>query len=215
VRIFIAIALVTVTVPAYVHADAGPGGPVQQADIFGSIGWLGHRTRNTEATYAGGWNNRGLFGVGTGWYWTDHLRIELEVSRTNEGESWATFGDPRGLPIPPRFIYERRLYRDTTLSLGQVWQFGENATAHPFVTGGVDLAWERLRRERTTTDSEFGNELMLERTSVTRLRPRMFVGAGLKLYAGSRGFVRTDVRVAAGGGGFATFTWRLGAGVDF
>jgi hypothetical protein len=144
VRILIAIALVTVTAPPYVYAESEPRGPMQQVDIFGSIGWLGHRTRDTEATYAGGWNNRGLFGIGMGWYWTDHLKTDLEVSRTNEGESWATFGDPRGLPIPQQFIYERRRHRDTTLSLGQVWQFGENAMAHPFVIGGVDVAWERL-----------------------------------------------------------------------
>ena len=190
---------------------------LRQADVAGVVGWFGNRRVDDDVLDYSEWNNRWTGALVAGWLWTPHLKTELELGVTSEADSWVTLVGPAGARGVPAFTYEERYYRDTSLAIGQTWQFYENAWAHPFVTGGLTLNWERTRRERPEQWTGPGQPpVPRERYGAsTRLSPGAFFGAGLKTYVNERTFLRTDGRVEVGEDGVARVALRLGLGVDF
>ena len=59
--------------------------PVYRTDASGSVGWL-NGDKSNLGEYAG-WYNRSFYGGGTfGWYWTHHLKTELEAGAGSQAE---------------------------------------------------------------------------------------------------------------------------------
>src|SRR6185503_7096588 len=90
---------------------------------------------------------------------------------------------------------ELHRFHDTKLSIGQVYQFGRNATFHPFVTGGVE--WDRqleiIEHYAYTGSSPASRSESTER----RLKTSPFAGVGFKAYFASRAFFRAEARLLA------------------
>jgi len=193
--------------PAAVRGQS-PVEPVSRGDVAVSAGWLA-ADRSTEGSCCSSWS-AGLFkGVSAGYYWTDHLKTEATVADPGTTEGYENFSErlPNGTV---RYTSERHRYDGTTFSIAQIYQFGRNATFHPFAVAGVDVERERDAIERYVSTSSIPSES--ERTE-TSIRTRAFAGAGFKAYFSERAFFRGEARFA-GGGRSAQMTWTAGVGVD-
>jgi hypothetical protein len=209
--ILLAHAALAAAQPAPESAQRPPGAP--RADVAAAAGWFGDRREVTRG-FGDAWNGRRHLSAVAGVYWSPHLKTEVELARTGLGEQWVT--DVVSQPVPIYLSEERRI-RSTRVAVGQFWQFGRNAWVHPLIGGGLELDRETVTRDlqpwfgRPGEPSRPGELLPAE----TALRVKGFVSGGAKFYVAETGFIRTDLRVAAGGGGSRQVLWRVGAGLDF
>jgi hypothetical protein len=212
-RLLAVIAFLLSLVPAASAQDTSPYQALPRLDVTGVTGWLSHHVPD-EGLDSDSWNNRWYGGAQFGHYWTEHLKTEMEIGLTNEGESWAVYPayvSPR--PGEVRFINEARRSQDVTVSLGQRWQFFSNQWVHPFVGGGIDANHARIRREFHSFAPGVGPP------QITRLadggwHAAIHGVAGVKVYFTARSFVRFDGRVASGQDG-QHVVFRVGLGRDF
>jgi len=158
-------------------------------------------------------------GVGAGWYWTDHLKSQIDFGAGTEGQKYryeqVTIGGNQG------YQSSRVTVSRQSLAIGQQYQFFRNAWFHPHVGGGVDLA-----RERTTTEFEattvYDPVTRVSRQTTphhtegpdSRFVARPFVEAGFKAYMTRRAFFTADTRVKFRGD-IDEVLFRFGFGVDF
>jgi hypothetical protein len=202
--------------PVAAQTGSGPAGPA--VDVSGTLGWLNVNKR--ELTIADDWYNRSLHAaVSAGYYWTAHLKTEIEASlstsATLNGSEQIVIGGVR------RFVFSTYRFDTRRITIGQQYQFGRNAWFHPYVGAGLDLNWERVRREdepifeidpatrqpRPATDGR-------PPAAGTDLHSRPFAAAGFKTYMTPRAFFRTELRVVAGER-IEEALLRFGFGVDF
>lgn len=199
-------------------AQPAASGPVARVDIHGSLGWA--NTQRTDITDYDDWDHGiATGGVGAGWYWTNHVKTEIELSAVSR----AQFYRFERLDAGGQSIYRSSNVgvRAQGLSVAQLYQGLRNTWVHPFVGAGLDL-----RRETTVEDFDpvqfydynLRQPVFLEPArSVgprTTLVARPFVVAGLKAYITERAFFRSDLR--AGFGGHAReVVARAGFGIDF
>src|SRR5207247_9766623 len=90
------------------------------------------------------WTHSLFKGVSGGFYWTDHLKTEIEVAWPGEREATAyvrTF-------TADAYTSDRHYFRGVNTSIGQLYQFGRNSFFHPFVGAGVDIDRTRHTIER-------------------------------------------------------------------
>jgi hypothetical protein len=200
-------------VPEYASAQ-----PLQQADLSGLVGWLNAST--SELSSYDNWYNRSAYGSAIfGWYWTDHIKTELEVAISSPAEVYAA----RAVDIDGerRLANSEHRFSTRRVTAGQQYQFFRNAWAHPHVGAGVDLTWER-HEERVDPVfvydpvSRTSRALQDARTlgPNTDLQVRPFGEVGAKLYITPRAFFRTDLRMTFRTG-IDEVVMRLGFGVDF
>ncbi len=194
--------------------------PISRTDFTGLVGWFNANKSGIASDVDNGWYNRSAYGaVMLGWYWTDHLKSEVEFGVSSPAELYAL----RTISAPGQTTYTRSEHRFSTrrVTAGQQYQFFRNAWAHPHVGAGVDLTWERHEEE---VDPIYFYDSVARTTRVIAdaetigpsidFRVRPFAEVGTKLYFGQRGFFRTDLRL--------TFRDRVeeviirfGFGVDF
>jgi hypothetical protein len=183
-----------------------------------TIGWLGGNKGELAEEY-NDWYDTFATSVDLGRYWTPHLKTEIGGTFTTQGSIYV----PERITIPgqagPVFVSREHRYRVASLNLTAAYQFLENAWVHPFVAGGLQVAWERRRIQ--TPFPPFGRDgspvpvpPALERPG-TNFEPRPFVSGGAKFYVSERAFLRTDLSAAYDDRGAARVWWRAGAGVDF
>ena len=206
---------------AQAQTSASPAsGPVVAArpDLSASIGWL--NVDKSGLDEYNDWYNRGVQGaVAFGWYWTPHLKTEIEPSASTRVE----FDGSRDALINGRSAHVVSEFGFSTrrLTLSQQYQFGENAWFHPHLAAGVDFNWEKS--SRTDQVVYFYDPLPRQppvilqngaRTTETELHIRPLVAAGFKAYVTPRTFVRSDVRLLIGDR-IEEVLVRFGFGVDF
>jgi hypothetical protein len=196
-------------------AAAQQADPLVRGDLSGTIGWLAVSPAapllNPE------WANS-LYGTGAaGWYWTDHLKTEIEFVTATEGRMYGH--EQRYVNGISAFRSIESSLSRRTLALGQHYQFFRNAWLHPYVGAGLAVTWERRTDDYDPLliwDDPRGQPRLLEpprregprtRTAVTA-----FVQSGFKAYMTPRTFFRADLRV-----GFDDRfdTTQLGAGFGF
>jgi hypothetical protein len=170
------------------------------------------------------WYAAANVGVSAGRYLTEHLKLEGEVTFSNEGERYVT----RVVQVPgvgPYPVGSEQMMRTTSASGVVAWQFLENRWAHPFVFAGaaLDVEDERIRTWRQSIyrgDPRIpGSEVVIATEQFSDLgstaRTRALFGAGAKLYVGSRAYFRTDTRVGVGSRDSVHVSIRVGFGTDF
>ena len=186
-------------------------------DLTAHVTWLGERLNQP-----GDWDR--WYGVASGgadigYYWTPHLKVELDVGTSTKGETYSY--EPTTLPGAPflSFIERDHEFRVTTASLGVNAQFFENAWFHPFIGAGLELRREREHIETTAplVFTRDGRPVGIGAEEETRVRygGRPFIATGFKGYVSERVFIRTDVRTSWSSDGLAALAWRTGVGVDF
>ncbi len=183
-----------------------------------SVGWAGSEYALSDYDR---WRGSLFLSVTGGHYWTDHLKTEIEAgwsSRVND-ETYELV-TVRNVPSYGRATYR---IRDDRLTVGQSYQFGRNAWAHPYVGAGADLIRRRTMLDRpaqTTYPNSPSTrpapwiDIPAFRASETQVLVRPFIKTGVKMYASERMFFLTELKL-----GFAPdldhALWKLGLGFDF
>jgi hypothetical protein len=112
-------------------------------DAAASIGLLSANPAPADDPYGGDWYFEGRYAASIGRYWTEHLKTELELMTSTEGERHVQhYSTVPG--VPPFYTYtahERHTLRQ--VSGRMVWQFFDNAWVHPYVFGGVSVDADR------------------------------------------------------------------------
>ena len=189
-------------------------------DLATHVGWLGGNKSEIGPDW-NGWYDAASVDVSAGYYWTRHLKFEVDLSTTSSGglhvqELVTLPGDPF-----PYYQSREHTFRSTALAGGLTYQFLENAWFHPFIGGGLTVVHETHR-------SGPGQPAIYYRDALTRvllpaLRPiddeltalRPFVATGFKVYVAERVFFRTDLRVTGSSQQAESVVWRGGVGFDF
>jgi hypothetical protein len=186
--------------------------PIARVDVSGVVGWF--NAHAPDPSFYDDWYNRSAYGgAELGWYWTDHLKTEVDLGATSPAELYGV----QPILLGGRQIYVSAHHRFSTrrIAAGQQYQFGRNAWAHPHVAVGIDVTAES-RQQRL--DSIVGPD-QTPRTPVettnrsTHVEVRPFAEVGTKFYFSRRGFVRTDFRLTFHNGVDEVLV-RFGVGVD-
>jgi hypothetical protein len=210
----------TILLIGLLSAAAVPAGaqPLARGDVTGTLGWF--NANKSEFDSYNDWYNRSAHvGALVGWYWSDHLKTELELGATSRTNLYTS--RPLVIDGQPNYISSEHRFSTRRLGIGQQYQFFRNAWAHPHVAAGVDLTWETAdRRDQPVVQydpvSRQTRVLQPAQTIApsTELHVRPFAEVGTKLYMSRRAFFRTDLRL--------TFRsrvdevlMRFGFGVDF
>ena len=199
-----------------------PAAPVQRGDFHAVIGWQNlrqERGRDTLDSY-NNWANGILYGgAGVGWYWTEHVKTQVDLGAGTTGRHYhfstvIINGQQTGESA-------RVSVRQQSLAIAQQYQFFRNQWFHPHVAAGVEIARER-RTEEFQPVFVFDPVTHISGT----LRPARFVGpthrmiarpfgeVGFKAYMTRRSFFTTDMRLMARSG-IDEVLLRIGFGVDF
>lgn len=165
------------------------------------------------------WHGSLFGGASVGWYWTDHLKTEVDVGAHTPITAYRY----RKITIEgrPNFVASELTFATRSIGLSQQYQFQRNAWFHPHVAGGVDLRWARsteLFQPVRTFDSPTREQVLIPgRTegprTTTTLRP--FVATGFKAYMTQKSFFRSDFRIGVGSRGTDQAVLRFGFGLDF
>jgi hypothetical protein len=199
-------------------------GVLPRADAGAYVGMFG--ANKSELDGFDDWYKRTWYGgLSAGYYWTEHLKTEVDLSATSRGEIYEI---PR--PVGPgTSVFAGPVEHDFTtrrVAVGQHYQFFHNAWFHPTVGGGVAFTWETTERTRPAVyahdrpgpDGRVPQPRLVE--PARREGPETdhgamaFAATGFKAYVSRRGFFRSDLHVA-----FADriedVAVRFGFGVDF
>jgi hypothetical protein len=179
-----------------------------RADTTMSIGWF---TANhvEPGDCCANWSSSLFKGIAGGYYWTDHLKNEIEIAWPGPTNAFS-YPDSRVFTGGETFTYEEHTYRGIKLSGSQLYQFGRNAMFHPFAGIGLDVDRERDEVTRTTQTGRLSSQVQLVEHE---LRARPFVTTGFKAYFSERAFFRSEIKVAFSDR-VEQVVWKSGLGVD-
>jgi hypothetical protein len=173
-------------------------------------------------SYGDDWYFSGRYAVAVGRYWTAHLKTEVEYAISGEGSNYLErFSQVPGNPGPLPYSVES-IHRVEQGSARMVWQFGDNAWVHPYVSGGlvVDRDRQRLRvppiYQYPTGRTSGPMILTREETTAptTTYRAGVTAGAGAKIYMNENAFFNTGV-IATYAKPASTISLLAGFGIDF
>jgi len=192
--------------------SAASGQPVPalpRVDVAAATGWFA-ADRSIRDGCCSSWSSSLFKSVSGGYYWTEHLKTEVEFGAPGPTEGY-TVSSERLTSNQFRYISEEHRISATRVTLSQAYQFGHNSSFHPFVRGGVDIDRERDDIERHTT---FGSTFQEQHGVANATRVRPFAGVGFKAYFHERTFFRGEARFAPRGGHGDQMAWTAGVGVD-
>jgi opacity protein-like surface antigen len=211
--------LVALLVPVGAAAQPPAKRPaLPRLDVAGYVTWMGGQGHDLPDSVYRDWDAAAGGALSAGFYWTEHLKVELDAERTGEREVYGSFAfeSPRNTS---RYRYDSYYIGSHSLTLSTNYQYLHNTWVHPYVGIGLEMEWERTRKESEirsyTTTPPYGSsveELPDEITRSWHARPALSTGA--KFYVSPRVFLRTDVRVSFGSRADAV-RWRVGGGIDF
>jgi opacity protein-like surface antigen len=171
--------------------------PLARADVHFVAGWQNvHQPVPRDQDYGNDWMNRMLFGgAGAGWYWTDHLKTEVDVGAGTEGQQ--TQFETSFVNGRTTTSWSRVSLRRESMAVAQHYQFFRNQMFHPYVGAGVDIA-------RQTTTERYESVFDVANSSFTqprteppqhRITVRPLAELGFKAYANRRTFFTAGVRL--------------------
>ena len=192
-------------------AQAQPASPpLTGFDFTASIGLFSADRSETPGDSS--WSGSFFKGVSAGYYWTDHLKTEVEFGFPNPTEGYS-YSNQRLANGSFASIVDERTYSGPKVALAQVYQFGRNAPFHPYAFAGVDVDLEHVDLERHTFVSGPRPFETQETSSSNKIRARGFTGAGFKAYVSERAFFKGEMKLDIGQS-LNQVTWKAGVGVD-
>jgi hypothetical protein len=195
---------------------AGPGSPVARADATGLVGWL---SSNKPLDHYDDWDHSLYGGATFGWYWTDHLKTEIEAGVSSRSEKHTYSNEPLGAV---RIAKESTFHFSTRrLAIGQQYQFYRNVMFHPYLAGGLELTWDKTERSdgaESIYDPAVGRVQpglpAIVHPPRTELIARGYAATGFKAYMSPKAFFRSDLKLAIRSG-VQEVLFRVGFGADF
>ena len=193
--------------------------PLERGDVHIAIGWQNLHKEQPQQRY-NNWLN-GIFygGTGAGWYWSDHLKTQVDFGAGTRGRQYRY--EQFVVNGQTTVAQSRVSVNQQSVAVAQHYQFFENQWFHPHVGAGVDLARETTREEYDQVvvfdPVTRGSRLVSpQRTEGPEHRfvARPFGEVGLKAYMTRRAFFTADSRLMFRHG-VDEVLFRLGFGVDF
>jgi opacity protein-like surface antigen len=185
-------------------------------DFATHVGWVGGNKSEIAPDW-NDWYDTASIDVSGGYYWTRHLKVELDVSTTAAAGIFVE----EQIRLPgnsfPYYRQREHRFRTTSATAGMAYQFFDNSWFHPFVGGGAAVVHETERTGLAQplffpTQVVLPNPDPFERES-TDARP--FAMVGFKAYVSARAFIRTDLRITASTRQAESAALRAGIGFDF
>jgi hypothetical protein len=194
--------------------------PVSRVDVTGIVAWLNADKSGLSPDRYDDWYNRAAFaGAGAGWYWTDHLKTEVDGGISSRVTRRVV--DYSSTPERLRISEDEYQFVTRRIGVAQQYQFGRNVWFHPWLSAGVDFTWEQIDETEGPTQVidnvgrqtriEPGEGVLPRRTEFTA---RPFAALGFKTYMAPRTFFRTDMKFVFRSG-VDEVLLRFGIGVDF
>jgi hypothetical protein len=211
-------ALLLLTVLA--QAPVAPATPPQlsRADVHFVIGWQNLRNERAHDEYDDWLNNIFYGGAGAGWYWSDHLKTQVDIGAGTHGRRYRY--QARLVNGTQTFETSRADISQRSVAIGQQYQFFRNQWLHPRLGAGLEFA-------RETTDETYDPVFVFDNATRTnrQISPgrneterrnivRPFAEAGFKAYMTRRAFFTADSRFMFKSG-IDEVLFRFGFGVDF
>ena len=198
-------------------AQSAPSVALPRADVQAAIGWQNLRG---EPTVSGNnWINSVWFGdAAAGWYWTEHLRTQVDAGIGSAGRIYRIVDAPSGRQ--PNYQSINTEIRPATFAVSQQYQFFHNAVFHPHVGAGVIVQSETIRDDFSplldfnpaTGQSTVVQPRHIEQRS--RTRAAALADVGFKAYLSQRAFFVSDARFTIRGRVEGVLL-RFGFGIDF
>jgi hypothetical protein len=182
-------------------------------DAGGYVGWVGGQRVAVGSTFDQ-WSDAASFSASGGYYWTPHVKVELQFAATTWDEVFVQSSFDNGASF--RFGQQRS--RTDRLTAAVHYQFFENTWFHPFAAAGVTGTRESTRLE--LSEQRICPPLPcisvpLPVESAARHYARPFVGTGFKWYLTERAFIRSDLGFVLAASDRASVQWHTGFGLDF
>jgi hypothetical protein len=198
-----------------------PATPVvaTRGDAHFTLGWQNVKNDQPQDHYDDWINNIVHGGAGIGWYWNDHLKTQVDIGAGSRGRQFShrqvTVDN-----ITTGLSYETRL-QQTSVAIGQHYQFFRNQWFHPHVGLGVDIAREsRIVHLQPLYVFDITGRTTRQISPArvegpdARIVVRPFGELGLKAYMTRRAFFTSDMRLMVRGG-IDQALFRVGFGFDF
>jgi len=205
---------------ALAGAQEPPRVPFVRGDAHVVIGWQNLHKEQPERQYRDDWINSIFYGgAGAGWYWTEHLKTQVDFGAGTKGRQYRF--EPLVINGQTTGTSSRVSVKQQSVAIAQHYQFFRNQWFHPHVGAGIDIA-------RETTSEEYQPIVVFDNVTRTsrQVRPartegpdhrtiaRPFVETGFKAYMTRRAFFTGDSRVMFRNG-LEEVLFRFGFGVDF
>jgi len=193
--------------------------PVTRGDAHFVLGWQNLHKEQPQDNYNDWINSIFYGGAGTGWYWNDHLKTQVDFGAGTRGEQYRF----RQLLVNGTWTYEssRLKVRQDSVAVSQQYQFFRNEWFHPHVGAGMDLARETLTEQYqpvTVYDSTGRNTRIITPGHTEgpnhRFIARPFGEVGFKAYMTRQAFFTADTRFMVRHG-IDEVLMRAGFGFDF
>jgi opacity protein-like surface antigen len=204
---------------AAANAIAQQPTPTPKWEASGSVGLVEARPGDNQA----GWDNwyaQGRYAAAIGYYWTPHLKTELEYALSGEGARYVQeYVRVGGTSYPYSFESFHRLQQT---SLRMTWQFRDNAWLHPYLSAGIVVDAERQTNyvpPQYLPPGSQSNEFLLRGSLLTpantvKWRSGVAVGGGAKFYMSTHAFFNAAA-LATISKPASTISLIAGFGVDF
>jgi hypothetical protein len=203
-------------------AQEPPRTPLARGDAHFVIGW--QNLRKEQPAQPGcchnDWLNDIFYGgAGAGWYWTDHLKTQVDFGGGTKADQYRYSYITTGTQSTSSYSQIR--VQQQSLAVSQQYQFFRNQWFHPHLGAGLDIARETTRETYqpiivfdnvTHTSTQIAPARTEEAEHRTIARP--FAEAGFKAYLTSRAFFTGDTRVMYRKG-LDEVLFRVGFGIDF
>lgn len=207
--------------PLLAVAQEPPRTPLVRGDAHFVAGWQNlHKEQQPELRYSDDWMNGILFGgAGAGWYWTEHLKTQVDFGAGTEGRQYRY--EQIVVNSQVTSSTSRVGVRQQSLAVAQHYQFFRNQWFHPHVGAGVNIVRETTNEEYDPiffydSVTHVSRQIAPARTEAPdhRTIARPFAEAGFKAYMTRRAFFTGDTRLMFKGG-LDEVLFRFGFGVDF
>ena len=201
-------------------AEAQSQAPQKRFDAAVSAGWLEGKPGPNDTPYGDDWFGAGRYGAQIGYYWTEHLKTEVEFARSGEGEIYLL--ENRRMPDGGAFSYRvDSIHRVDQLGVRMAYQFGSNQWIHPYVSGGV---YGEADRTRAHVDDQMYYPIGA-RTPILipgsdsdthyHYDVGFTVGAGAKFYVSKHAFFNAGSIGTWANSTTGSFSFIAGFGIDF
>ena len=184
------------------NADAQSASPKPKWDVNFNVGAFGADPGEREYPY-NDWYSECRYAASIGYYWSEHLKTELEFAHSGEGSRYIQdFAQVPGVGFVQPISIES-FHRLQQGAARVVWQFGHNTWVHPYVNAGYVFDAERRRSyspvqyyypgdPRTRPPVLVRPELNSGRTYA--YRHGVSIGAGSKFYVSPQAYINTGLQ---------------------
>ena len=168
-----------------------------RADVQAAIGW--QNLRGDGPLSNNNWiGSIALIDGTAGWYWTEHLRTQVDAGIGTRGRSTRFVDASSGGRASFQTIETE--VQPATFAISQQYQFLHNAMFHPHVGVGALVRSEHLHEEFSPVrrfDPATGQSVIVEPSHAgdrSRTAVAALADVGFKAYVSQRGFFVTDAR---------------------